>query len=205
MRKGIMPQFSQKQYEGRVLVAMALYTLCMLVEWPLVRTAASLPLKCLLALVPVLPMIYVIVLMARRIRDSDELERQMHLIGLGISTALVGAASLVGGFLSIANVLKLDGSILIWVFPGLMFCYGLARWQVARRYGMGAFCESDAGAAKYALFVLAGGALLLVAWLGRAGLDDVRMGFLCGAGTGLMALGAAFFVVQRRRRARGGE
>jgi hypothetical protein len=86
-----------------------------------------------------------------------------------------------------------------------MFCYGLARWQVARRYGMGAFCESDAGAAKYALFVLAGGALLLVAWLGRAGLDDVRMGFLCGAGTGLMALGAAFFVVQRRRRARGGE
>ena len=200
-----MPRFSQKQYEGRVLVAMALYTLCMLVEWPLVRTVVTLPLKCLLALVPVLPMIYVIVLMARRIRESDELERQMHLIGLGISTAVVGAASLIGGFLSVANVLKLDGSILIWVFPGLMFCYGLARWQVARRYGAGAFCESDAGSAKYALFVLAGGVLLLVAWLGRAHLDDVRLGFLCGVGMGLMALGAAFFIAQRRRRARGGE
>jgi len=194
-----MPRLSQKQYEWRVLVAMALYTLCMLVEWPLVRAAGSLPLKCLLALVPVLPMIYVIILMARRIRDSDELERQTHLIGLGISTAVVGAVSLVGGFLSIANVLKLDGSILIWVFPGLMFCYGLARWQVARRYGVGTFCESDAGVAKYVRFVLAGGVLLLIAWIFRSSLDDVRLGFLCGAGAGLVALGVVYIVLQRRR------
>lgn len=199
-----MQRLSQKQYEWRVLVAMALYTLCMLVEWPLVRATGSFSLKCLLALVPVLPMIYVIALLARRIRDSDELERQTHLIGLGISTAVVGAVSLVGGFLSVANVLKLDGSILIWVFPGLMFCYGLARWQVARRYGAGALCESDAGVAKYVRFVLAGCVLLLIAWICRSALDDVRLGFLCGAGAGLVGLGLVYIVAQRRR-ARVGE
>jgi hypothetical protein len=123
---------------------------------------------------------------------------------LGISTAVVGALSLVGGFLSIANVLKLDGSILIWVFPALMFCYGLARWQVARRYGMGAFCEGDAGMAKYVRFVLAGCALLLIAWICRSTLDDVRMGFLCGAGAGLVGLGVVYIVARRRRRARVG-
>src|ERR1700758_3734851 len=175
-----MPQFSQKQYEWRALVAMGLYTLCMLLEWPLVRRAASLPLKCLLALVPVVPMVYVIALLARRIRASDELERQTHLIGLSVATGVVGVVSLIGGFLSIADVLKLDGSILIWVFPGLMFCYGMARWWVVRGYGGGMSCESETALPKYARFMLAGCALLLIALLSRPALDALRLGFLCG-------------------------
>lgn len=195
-----MPRLSQKQYEWRVLAAMSLYTLCMLLEWPLVRTATSLSVKCLLALVPVVPMVYVIALLARRIRASDELEQQTHLIALGIATAVVGALSLIGGFLSIAKVLVLDGSILIWVFPALMFCYGAARWRVARRYGGNMFCEDDSASAKYLRFILAGGMLLLVGWLSYSSLDTLRLGFLCGAGASLVALGLVFATAQRRRR-----
>lgn len=200
-----MTRLSQKQYEWRVLAAMGLYMACMLLEWPLVRTTTSLSVKCLLALIPVAPMIYVIALMARRIRASDELEQQMHLIALGIATAVVGVLSLVGGFLSSANVVNLDGSVLIWVFPALMFCYGLARWRVARRYGGDTFCESDSSPIKYVRFAIAGGVLLLAAWLCRSTLDDVRLGFLCGTGAGLVGLGVVSAIAQRRRRERAGE
>lgn len=195
-----MSRLSQKQYEWRVLAAMSLYMLCMLLEWPLVRAATSLPFKCLLALVPVVPMVYVIAQLARRIRASDELEQQTHLIALGIATAVVGALSLMGGFLSIAKVLALDGSILIWVFPSLMFCYGAARWWVMRRYGGNMFCEGDSALAKYVRFIIAGGVLLLVGWLSRPALDALRLGFLCGTGASLIALGVVLAIAQRRRR-----
>ena len=183
-----MSGISQKQYESRVLVAMALYVFCMLVEWPLVRAASSLPAKCLLALLPVVPVVYVVALLAQRIRASDEFQQQAHLVALSVATGVVGAASLVGGFLSSAGVLKLDGSILIWVFPALMFCYGVAHWWTLRRYGAQMLC-SESALSKYALFVLAGIALLLVAWFGRSTLDALRLGFLCGAGAGLVGLG----------------
>lgn len=200
-----MSRLSQKQYEWRMLVAMAIYTSCMLLEWPLVRTVASVPLKCLLALVPVIPMVYVISLLARRIRASDELERQTHLIGLGIATAVVGALSLIGGFLSVADVLKLDGSILLWVFPALVICYGMARWWIVRHYGGDMLCENDSALPKYLTLILIGCFFLFVAWLCRASLDALRLGFLCGAGASLAGGGALMRVMQWRRRGQVGE
>ena len=106
-----MPRFQYKHYQRRLMLAMTGYVGFMLLVWPLARTVTSLPLKVLLALAPVLPMFYVIWLMARRIRDSDELEQRTHLIALGVATAAVGALSLVGGFLASAQVVQLDGSI----------------------------------------------------------------------------------------------
>ena len=195
-----MSGFSQKQYERRVLVAMAIYSGFMLLVWPLVRTATSVPLKVLLALAPVVPMCYVIGLLARRIRASDELEQRTHLIALGIATAVIGALSLVGGFLSIAGVLKLDGSVLIWVFPVMMLTYGVARWQVSRRYGVDVSCDSEASIPAYLRFLMAGAVLLVVAWLSRASLDDMRLGFLCGVGGGFVALGSVLGIVRWNRR-----
>jgi hypothetical protein len=200
-----MPRLSQKQYEWRVLGAMSLYTACMLLEWPLVRTTASVPLKCLLALLPVAPMVYVIWLMVKRIRASDELEQQTHLIALGIATAVVGALSLAGGFLCIAQVLTLDGSILIWVFPCLMFGYGVSRWLVTRRYGISMFCESDASVAKSMRLIISGCVMLAVAWLCRSSANALGLGVLCGAGASLLGMGVVVGLMQRRQRRHVGE
>lgn len=195
-----MSGFSQKQYERRVLVAMAVYSGFMLLVWPLVRTATSVPLKVLLALAPVVPMCYVIGLLARRIRASDELEQRTHLIALGVATAVIGALSLLGGFLSIAGVLKLDGSVLIWVFPVMMLTYGLARWQISRRYGVDVSCDSEASIPTYLRFLIAGVVLLVVAWLSRASLDEMRLGFLCGMGTVFAIAGLALGIARWFRR-----
>lgn len=158
-----MSRFSYKQYRRKVMLAMAIYVACMLLVWPLVQSTTSLPLKVLLALAPVLPMFYVIGLMARRIRDSDELEQRTHLIALGTATVVVGALSLVGGFLAAAHVLQLDGAILIWIFPTLLMCYGATRWWVARRYGVSLACEDVSGMPMYLRFLLVAMVMIILA------------------------------------------
>ncbi|MCX7512611.1 hypothetical protein [Frateuria sp. STR12] len=197
-----MSRSSAKHYRHQFSLAMVAYMAAMLLVWPLSRTAGSVPLKVLLAVVPVLPMLYVIVLMARRIAASDEFEQRVHLLALGAATALLGALSLVGGFLAAAQVLALDGSILIWVFPVTMFGYGAARWWLlVRHYGGSAACE-EGGSLAWRQLLLGGLSLMVVVaawWRGR--LDDFQAGLLCGMAPGVLFLAAVVLWRRRKRRA----
>lgn len=198
-----MPRFNESRYRSQLSVAMVAYMAAMLLVWPLSRTAASVPLKVVLAVVPVLPMLFVIGLMARRIGTSDEFEQRVHLVALGASTALLGALSLVGGFLAAAGVLRLDGSILIWVFPVTMIGYGIARWWLlVRHYGGSATCEG--GSMGWRLVLLAVLALMVlgVAWW-RGRLDDFEAGLLVGLLPGVLIVLAV--LLWRRLRRRPGE
>lgn len=179
----------------RLTLAMVVYVGFMLLAWPAVRGVGEPWLKVLLALAPVVPMLYVIGLMVRRIRDSDELEQRTHLVALGVAAAVVSGLSLAGGFLAAAHVLRTDASILIWVFPVMVGSYGLTRWCVARRYGMGASCGESRGSRAWSL-LLVGLLAAALAWFGRDNLGDMQLGILCGlAGGGL--LGAAALAVAR--------
>ena len=184
-----MPRFSQKKYQQLAMLAMTLYVGFMLLAWPWVRTTASTPLKVLLALLPVVPMLYVVGLMARRIHDSDELEQRTHLVALGVATAVVGALSLVGGFLASAQVLPLDGTILIWVFPVLTISYGSTRWWVARRYGVSLTCDDESGMPMYLRFLLVAVVVGALAFVLRHSLRDSGLGVLCGMSGGFAVLG----------------
>jgi hypothetical protein len=189
-----MPRFSQRQYEWRVMVALVFYSGFMLLAWPLVRTTSSYPLKVLFALVPCVPVIYMLSQMARRIRTSDEFEQRVHLIALALAMGVVGVLSLVGGFLSIAGVLKLDGSILIWVFPVMMFSYSAARWQLLRRYGASTSCDDGTSIWLWFRFVLLGVVLLAIALMSRSSLDEYRLGFIYGTGIGFIVVGFALLL-----------
>lgn len=138
-----MSRLTNKRYQQQLMLTMAVYVVVLLGAGSLVHVVASLPLKAMLAVAPVLPMLYVIALIWRRIRDSDELEQRMHLVSLGAATALVSALSMVVGFLAADGVLELDGSVLIWVFPVLIFGYGMASRRVGRRYGMEGMCDGE--------------------------------------------------------------
>jgi hypothetical protein len=194
-----MSRLTQKRYEQRVMLAMLVYMAVLIGEAPLLRMVASLPLKALLAVAPVAPMLYVIALMWWRIRDSDELEQRAHLVALGMATALLSALSMVGGFLAAGGVLHLNGSVLIWVFPVLMAGYGLAYKRVARHYGMGELC-TDAGSPWLPWYFGFTGVLMAVLgvyawrWLQRP-----WDALVLGAGAALFAVLA---VRLQRRRAR---
>jgi hypothetical protein len=194
-----MSRLSDKQYQRRSMLAMTAYVVVMLGVWPLVHTVTGLPLKVLLALAPVLPMLYVIGLMARRIRDSDELEQRTHLVALGAATGLVGALSMIGGFLASAQVWQVDGAILIWVFPVLMFGYGITRWWVASRYGVSLSCDDESRVPLYQRFLLLAIMLGVVAWWFRRSLDDGSLGTLCGIAGGFTVLALIFGMARWRR------
>jgi len=135
-----MARYTLRQYRLQMLALMTVYVALMLLEWPYVRNTDSTPLKIVLALVPVLPMIAVIWLIGRRVMLSDELEQRLYLISLSVATGVVCAASLIGGFLAASHVIALDGDVLIWVFPMLSLCFGATHRIVGRRYGY-ASCE----------------------------------------------------------------
>ena len=198
-----MPRLKEKRYQQRVLLAMTIYIVMMVLIWPLVRTASTVPLRWVLALAPLPPMLYVIALMARRIRDSDELEQRTHLIGLGVATGVVATLSLVGGFLASAQVLALDGSILIWVFPVMMACYGITRWWVAQQYGHDLGCDpGDAMALHWRLTIGAAmvGFVALFAYLKR---DAFHAGMLIGMAAVIAVAAFARAIIQWRKRRAG--
>ncbi|MGN2253087.1 hypothetical protein ACFWZ4_06900 [Frateuria sp. GZRe12] len=198
-----MPRFNETRYRSQLSVAMVAYMAAMLLVWPLSRTAASVPLKVVLAVVPVLPMLFVIGLMARRIRASDEFEQRVHLVALGASTALLGALSLVGGFLAAAGVVRLDGSILIWVFPVTMIGYGIARsWLLVRHYGESVSCEGSSPGRQLLLLAVLGLMVLGVAWW-RGRLDDFQAGLLVGLVPGVLLVLAVLVWRRLRHRSRG--
>lgn len=129
-----MSRISRRSYNIQVVLIMAVYVLLMLFEWPLVRTTDDVALRAALALLPAIPVVIVIALMARMVMRGDELEQRMHMMALSIAVGVVSAASIVGGFLAIARVWQVNGDILIWVFPALCFAYGFSRIVVVRRF-----------------------------------------------------------------------
>ena len=86
------------------------------------RNVASLPWKILLALAPVIPMVIVIWLMARRITHSDELEQRLHLTAL--ASPFQHDLHTHPDYGLCAGVLAVDGDILIWIAPTLSLIYG---------------------------------------------------------------------------------
>lgn len=202
-----MPRFTDRQYQRHISVTMVVYVCMMLLVWPLTRSTPELWMKALLACIPAIPMLYVIALLARKILASDEMEQRAHLLALGVATAIVGAASMVGGLLAAAGAVSLDGSILIWVFPVLIVSYSISHWWIiTRRYGGSTEC--DEGSSRPMLTFLAMMSLIigLVAlvswWQGR--LDDTRLGMLAGMAVSVVAM-CAFWTIRsfwRRSRAR---
>ncbi len=197
-----MTRITRRSYDRRVMIAMSIYVVVFLTVWPLARSATDPLTKVAYALTPVLPLFYVIWLMARRILQSDELEQRTHLIGLGVSAAVVSVLSIVSGFLAAANLMSLAAAsiVLVWIFPLLMISYGIARGYAARRYGGGA-CDDD-GMPAYIRFLYAAAIFCLVAVYVyfRTG-DEQGVSFALGMAAALGA-GAVFFGVCRWRRRR---
>lgn len=127
-----MARFSTKRYNTYVLLLMAGYIALLWFLWPHLRDAHSVWWKVAIAVSPTVPVSWVVVLMARRVMLADELEQRLHLIALGVATAVVGTASLIAAFLAMGKVWHGDGSELFWVFPALCLLYALIRLGLKR-------------------------------------------------------------------------
>lgn len=116
----------ERRYTRQFMPAMLIYMVAMLYVWPLQKTMEPGLLKLASALLPVLPIAWLIVASIRYVLGHDELERRQHLEALAIGVAIVSVASMVLGFLAAANLIVVDASLaLLLVYPALSIAYGL--------------------------------------------------------------------------------
>ena len=196
------PRSVHQRYLREFWPAMAAYVAIMFLLWPLLPRVHSDLLKVALALLPVVPVLFVVRAMVRLVLGSDELEQRIHLIGLAVAATLVSTLSLAGGFLAAAGVIKLDGSILIWVWPVLVAVYGVGRGWASRRYG-GSDVICDNGVAWHWRLLSVALVVAALAWFGRAQMSDYQLGMLFGMSASLGVWGLVLAVLHWRKRQRG--
>lgn len=127
-----------RRYLREFMPAMLAYVVVLLAcSWllkaPLADAGA--PVRGLVALLPVLPIVLVLRAVVRLIRDSDELQRRIDLEAIAISALVVGMGYFTLGLLAAARVLVVPGQVaLLWALPLLCLVYGLAKCLAQRRY-----------------------------------------------------------------------
>ena len=103
--------------------------------WLIKQGIASVPLRALVAVLPVLPLVLMMAAGLRYLREIDELQRRIETEAIGIASLLVALLYFAGGLLQKAKVVDLDAAMaMIWVFPLLCAVYGIAKMVLTRRY-----------------------------------------------------------------------
>lgn len=193
-----------RRYQREFWPAMVAYIAIMFLLWPLLPKVHNALLEIVLALLPVVPVLFVVRAMVRLVLGSDELEQRIHLIGLAVSATVVSTLSMAGGFLAAAGIIKLDGTILIWVWPSLVVVYALGRGWASRRYGGSSDVMCDDGVALHWRLLFVALVIAATAGLGRYRMSDYQFGMLCGMSAALGAWAVVSAVLRWRRQRRGG-
>ena len=103
--------------------------------WLVKRGIDSVPLRAVVAVLPVLPIALLMRAALRYLREIDELQRRIETEAIGIASLLVSLLFFAGGLLQKAKVVDIDAAVaMIWVFPLLCAIYGIAKMVLARRY-----------------------------------------------------------------------
>ena len=103
--------------------------------WLVKRGIDSVPLRAVVAVLPVLPIALLMRAALRYLREIDELQRRIETEAIGIASLLVSLLYFAGGLLQKAKVVDVDAAVaMIWVFPLLCATYGIAKMVLTRRY-----------------------------------------------------------------------
>ena len=122
-----------RRYLREFFIAMAAYTLIVVAVPLVMEQVRGVVGRTVLALLPIVPTIFVARALVRRILGGDELERRTFLEATAIAGLVVALASFSLGFLQAAGLVELrDG--LIFVLPAMISVWGVALPWVRRRY-----------------------------------------------------------------------
>ena len=124
---------AQRNYMREFLPAMAAYVVLLFLSQMLLRQVHEVPLRVLVVLLPIVPIIFVVRAMVRLVLASDELERRLQLEAISISSMSVGLLSFAAAFLRGAGLLPIENALML-VLPALFAAYGIASWWVRRRF-----------------------------------------------------------------------
>ncbi|MFT4179879.1 MAG: hypothetical protein QM612_10545 [Thermomonas sp.] len=127
---------ASRRYQRAVWPAMIVYSLLLFASmWWIKRGIEPVALRALVAVAPVLPLLFFLRAALRYLREIDELQRRIETEAIGIASLLVSMLYFAGGLLQQAKVIDVHaGNMMIMVFPLLCGIYGIAKMVLTRRY-----------------------------------------------------------------------
>lgn len=115
---------------GRLVVAMVVYAIVLTVSLTFLRGNVEQPWRTVAAMVPAVPVGYVVWLVVDRIRSLDEYWQRIHLTALPIAFLGSLLVAFTWGFVENAGFERLDGFVMSAVMGGL---YLVGLWVARRR------------------------------------------------------------------------
>jgi hypothetical protein len=130
MEKNCHNAAAARRYIIGVLSAMTLYAVVLVISLRWLHHNPEAPWKYAIAVLPVLPILWVPVAAVRFFRTMDELQKQIHLEGLAFGFTCAAVLTITYGFLQNAGLPEVSW---VWVWPVMAVCWvvGLvaARWR----------------------------------------------------------------------------
>ncbi|HMW47927.1 MAG TPA: hypothetical protein PKD17_08935 [Cellvibrionaceae bacterium] len=120
-----------KQYVKEFAWVMGTYGLLLpLCLWRIYNGASGIG-KYAWAILPTLPLLALIAVIAREIARMDEFMQRVHVLSFGITLAITGAVTTLWGFLEIAGLPPIS---IIYVFPFSVSTWGIINCLMFRHY-----------------------------------------------------------------------
>jgi len=121
-----------RRYAREFTISMAAYTLILVASiYALKNIEMSQPLKIIVALAPVVPVIFVLIAVMRSIRDSDELQQRVHVLATTFAAALTGLITFTYGFLENIGFPKFPT---LFILPLIIALWGVSFAWFSKRY-----------------------------------------------------------------------
>ncbi|MGB7337872.1 MAG: hypothetical protein WBC91_03190 [Phototrophicaceae bacterium] len=122
---------NQRNYQRRFAIAIGGYVTILLLSVYLLDRTENQILRVILALLPMLPVLYGLWGYMQLIRNLDELQRRIQLEAISFSMGLTGVITFSWGFLQGVGLPPLES---IWVFPMMIAFWGIGLFIAQRRY-----------------------------------------------------------------------
>lgn len=121
-----------RRYHLGILTASALYAVALVISVYLLKHYnPAAPQKYLVAILPVLPALWIPAVVLRLFRELDELQRRIQLEGLAFGFTATAVLTLSYGFLQNAGLPQVNW---VWVWPVMGVCWSLGLAISRRRY-----------------------------------------------------------------------
>jgi hypothetical protein len=113
------------------LLAAGAHIILAYVSIMLLKQTSATALRYLIAILPMLPLIFAFRSFLHQLAHMDELQQRIQLQAIGFATGATGMITLTYGYLENAGLPQLS---MIWIFPLICLLWAGASWAMTRRY-----------------------------------------------------------------------
>jgi hypothetical protein len=132
MNKSAMPvAVAHRRYVIQLALAMICYGIVLIISLKLIPSVTRGWLQVLVAIAPVVPVIFVLASIVRLLSRIDEMQRRIHLEAMALAAGITALLALTCGFLENAGMPRLSG---FWTFASISLLWAVFAIILQRRY-----------------------------------------------------------------------